>query len=250
MMTRLHKTLQKKMAKALLDYHMIEKGDRILIGVSGGADSLSLLKLLSDEFIQKINPFSLIAVHINLGFQENEPKQWNLLETYFQRLGMEYRIVHTEISNQAFAPDAKKNPCFICSLYRRKKIYEIAHTEQCNKIAYGHHRDDVVETLLINILYGRKIEAMNPVQEVFKGKIHIIRPLIYIEENMLKQFARESEFPVFTKLCPMDGSSRRQKVKEMINHLQAEKSHANIRQNIFRSLSHSKGFLKSVLYKN
>ncbi len=249
-MTRLHKTLQKKLMKALLDYQMIEKGDRILVGISGGADSLSLLKLLSDEFIQKMNPFSFIAVHIDLGFQEKDPKQWNRLESYFQKSDMKYRIVHTEISHQAFALNAKKNPCFICSLYRRKKIYEIAHTEQCNKIAYGHHRDDVVETLLINILYGRKIEAMNPVQEIFKGKMHIIRPLVYIEENLLKQFARESEFPVCTKLCPMDGFSRRQKIKEMINHLQSEESYANIRQNIFRSLSHSNGFLKSVSFKN
>ncbi|MBN2031160.1 tRNA 2-thiocytidine(32) synthetase TtcA [bacterium] len=248
-MTQLHKKLRKKVVKALYDYRMIEKGDRVLVGISGGADSLSLLNLLSDAFIQSINPFSLIAVHIDLGFQEKRPKKASLLESYFRQLGVEYRIVHTEIYKRAFDPDAVKNPCFICSMYRRRKIYETAHREGCNKIAYGHHRDDIIETLLINIFYGRKIEAMNPVQEVFKGKMQIIRPLVYIEETLLKQFAGELELPVLPKLCPEDGSSRRQKIKGIIDHLQSEERYANIRKNIFRSLYHSNGFIKSIQYK-
>lgn len=238
------------MVKALFDYGMIEKGDHILVGISGGADSLSLLKLLSDEFIQTINPFSFVAVHIDIGFQEKDPQKSSLLESYFKKLGVEYRIIHTDIYKHAFDPEAKKNPCFICSMYRRRKIYKTAHHEQCNKIAYGHHRDDVVETLLMNILYGRKIEAMNPVQDVFKGKMRIIRPFTYIEEALLKRFARESELPVLPKLCPMDGSSRRQKVKEMIDRIQAEEEYANIRKNIFWSLTHSDGFSKSIEKEN
>ncbi len=92
----------------------------------------------------------------------------------------------------------------------------MAHEQRCNKIAYGHHKDDIVETLLINILYGRKIEAMNTVQEIFKGKMHIIRPLAYIEEDLLKEFAEESNLPVLSNPCPMDGHTRRQKIKELI----------------------------------
>ena len=133
-------------------------------------------------------------------------------------------------------------------MYRRRKIYETAHREGCNKIAYGHHRDDIIETLLMNMMYGRKIEAMNPVQEVFKGKMHIIRPFVYIEETLLKQFARELKLPILPKLCPEDGSSRRQKIKEIIDHLQSEEKHANIRKNIFRALYHSNGFDKSIKY--
>lgn len=245
-MTQLQKTLRKKMMKALFDYQMIKKGDRILVGISGGADSLSLLKLLSDEFIQTIHPFSFTAVHVDLGFQEKELQESHVLESYFRKSGVAYQIVRTDIYHRAFAPDAKKNPCFICSMYRRRKIYETAHREQCNKIAYGHHRDDIVETLLLNILYGRKIEAMNPVQEVFRGTMHIIRPFVYIEEILLKQFAHESKLPVLPKMCPVDGSSRRQKVKEMIDRLQAEEKFANIRKNIFRSLYHSDEFLRTM----
>ncbi len=237
-MTRLHKTLRKRMEKAILDYQMIEKGDRILIGVSGGQDSLSLLKLLTSGLVHVTNDFSLTAVHINLGFDKTEPQGWRTLESHFQGLNIDYRIVHTRISDHALAPDARKNPCFICSFYRRREVYKVTHEEKCNKIAYGHHKDDIVETLLINILYGRKIEAMNPVQEIFRGKMHIIRPLSYTDENLLKKFAQESDLPMLHRMCPMEGRTRRQKVKDLIARLQEDEKNANIRENIFKSLTH------------
>lgn len=226
------------MEEAILDYRMIEKGDRILLGVSGGPDSLSLLKLLHDGLVHVTNDFSIVAFHVTLGFEEKEPEGWRMLEAYFRDLGLEFQIMHTRISTHALAPDAKKNPCFICSLYRRKQVYEVAHQKKCNKIAYGHHKDDIVETLLINILYGRKIEAMNPVQEVFKGRMHVIRPLAYIEEDLLKKFAQDSGLPVLPRLCPMEGHTRRQRVKEIIFDLQKIEKNANIRENIFKSLNH------------
>jgi len=226
------------MEKAILDYQMIEKGDRILIGVSGGPDSLSLLKLLTGGLVHVTNDFSLTAGHINLGFDKTEPQGWRTLESHFQGLNIDYRIVHTRISDHALAPNARKNPCFICSFYRRREVYKVAHEEKCNKIAYGHHKDDIVETLLINILYGRKIEAMNPVQEVFWGKMHIIRPLSYTDENLLKNFAQESDLPVLRRSCPMEGRTRRQKVKELIARFQEDEKNANIRENIFKSLTH------------
>jgi tRNA 2-thiocytidine biosynthesis protein TtcA len=123
-------------------------------------------------------------------------------------------------------------------MYRRKEIYKIAAGEKCNKIAYGHHQDDIIETLLINILYGRKIGAMNPVQDVFGGKMRIIRPFVYVEEAMLKKFASEAGLPVLPRLCPMDGNTRRQKVKELIRSLQKSEKYANIRKNIFKALQH------------
>ena len=239
------------MEKAILDYQMIEKGDRILLGISGGSDSLSLLKLLHEGMIHVTNDFSIHAVHLTLGFKEPEPPGWKLLESYFKELGITYSIIHTEISKIAFAPDAKKNPCFICSLYRRRETYKIAHEQKCNKIAYGHNKDDIVETLLINILYGRKIEAMNPIQEIFKGKMHIIRPFAYIEKNLLKEFAETSNLPVFPNPCPIDGHTRRQKIKELIVSLQKDEKNANIKENIFRSLAHvNMTFLPQTIKKN
>jgi tRNA 2-thiocytidine biosynthesis protein TtcA len=232
----LYKTLRNRTEKAILDYQMIRPGDRILVGVSGGSDSLALLKFLKDGFIHVTNDFFLIAVHIDLGFKEDGGKLSENLERLFQEMNVEYRIVKTKISNKAFSGDAKKNPCFICSQYRRKTMYETAHENQCNKIAYGHHKDDIIETLLINIMFGRKIEAMYPVQKIFKGKMHIIRPFFYIEEALIKELALEYQFPQFPRLCPADGTTRRQKIKSIIQRLQSEEKNANIRQNIFRSL--------------
>jgi len=226
------------MEKAIFDYRMIENGDRILVGVSGGPDSLSLLKLLTGGLVHVTSDFFLTAVHVNLGFKKSEPQGWQTLEFHFQDVGVNYRTVHTRISDRALDPDARKNPCFICSLYRRREVYKVAHEERCNKIAYGHHKDDIVETLLINILYGRKIEAMSPVQEIFQGRMHIIRPFAYIEENLLKKFAKESELPVLPRSCPIDGHTRRQRVKELIASLQENEKNANIRENIFKSLNH------------
>ena len=226
------------MEKAILEYRMIERGDRLLIGVSGGPDSLSLLNLLHERCTYGKDDFSITAIHIDLGFEEEGTQAREILENHFQKLGVEYRIIPTEISREALAPDARKNPCFICSHQRRRKVYEATHRENCNKIAYGHHKDDIVETLLINILYGRKIEAMNPVQEVFRGKMHIIRPLVYVEEELLKKYALEKKLPQLPRMCPMDGQTRRQHVKEIIAGLQEQEQNANIRENIFRSLGH------------
>ena len=236
--TRLHKKLRSIMEKGILDHNMIQGGDCILIGVSGGADSLSLLTLMLGRQIYAEEKVDLVVGHIDLGFHQDSPTNTQRLESHFQSLSVDYRIVHTDISDHALAPDAKKNPCFICSLQRRRIIYELANREGCNKIAYGHHKDDIVETLLINIIFGRKIEAMHPVQEVFKGKMHIIRPLAYADEELLKKFAQEQNLPDLPRLCPADGATRRQKIKEIIANLQAEEPKSNIRENIFKSLSH------------
>ena len=234
--TKLHRTIRKRVEKAIYDFNMIEAGDRILIGVSGGSDSLALLKMIHDGLPLVTKDFSYIVAHIDMGFDSPPPQLWKNLETHFQSIGVVYEIVHTNIAELALDPNAKKNPCFICSHNRRRKIYELAHKLGCNKIAYGHHKDDIIETLLINILYGRRIEAMSPIQEVFQGRMHIIRPFTYVEEELIKKFAVESKLPVAPKLCEMDGNTRRETVKQMIAQIQAKEKKQNIRENIFKSL--------------
>lgn len=231
---RLRRTLRNRTEKAIRDFDMIQPGDRVLIGVSGGADSLCLLHLFQAGGLHSLRDCALVAAHVDLGFNEKGGE----LASYFEETGVDYRIVQTDIASAALDPEAKKNPCFICSLYRRREIYRIAHETRCNKIAYGHHKDDIVETLLINILYGRKIEAMRPAQEVFEGNMFIIRPFTYIDETTLKQFAREMHFPVFDKHCPVDGHTRRDRVKQIIKDLQREEKNANIKENIFKALRH------------
>lgn len=221
------------MGKAIRDFHMIDPGDRLLVCVSGGADSLALLRLLQEYREHQRTDFSLVAGYVDLGFSSDAAGK---VETLLRDSGAPYRIVHTAIAEMAFAPDATKNPCFICSHHRRHEIYKLAHAEKCTKIAFGHHKDDIVETLLLNILYSRKIEAMCMRQEVFKGSMYVIRPLGYIEESLVKRYARNVGLEAVPKMCRMDGNSRRDKIKRIIRDLQREEKNANIRSNIFRSL--------------
>ena len=238
-MNRLRRALKSRMEKGIVDFRMIRPGDRIAVGVSGGPDSLSLLNLLLDGFGYATNDFTLVAVHIDMGFAHPGGKRnRDLLEGHFRDLRVNYRIVQTAIAEEILPPKARKNPCFVCSLLRRKAVYEAADSEKCNKIAYGHHQDDIVETLLLNILYGRKIGTMYPVQPVFRNRFTLIRPFVYIEEAQLKRFAAQSRLPLTQRLCPMDGNTRRQRVKEMIALLQRTERFANIRKNIFKSLYH------------
>ncbi|MHB8093247.1 MAG: tRNA lysidine(34) synthetase, partial [Syntrophales bacterium] len=132
----------------------------------------------------------------------------------------------------------RKNPCFLCSRLRRKRIFEIAEEHGCNKIAFAHHRDDIIETLLINIFYGREISTMVPDQPIFGGKLHIIRPLAYLKEELVKKFAAEQGFPVIEELCPTSPVSRRRYIKEMLKKLAEENPQIN--ENIWKSMGHVK----------
>jgi len=230
-----YKRIRRLMQKAIIGYNMIKAGDRVAVGVSGGADSLVLLHILSDYKLHIYRDFDICAVHIDLGFKVKNPYLTTLRE-FCKNSGVDITIINTQISKTALAPDAKKNPCFICSINRRKEIYKFAHKNGCTKIAYGHHQDDIIETLLINIFFGRKIEAMNPVQSVFSGSMKIIRPFTLVSENLIKSAAREINVPISPHLCPVDGETRRQKIKDMLLTLQKTEPHANIKRNIFRSL--------------
>jgi len=232
-MPGLIRKVQRGMGKAIRQYKLIEEGDRIMVCVSGGADSLVLLKLMLERQ-QHISPsFSMIAAFIDLGFNKTAREQ---VEKYFLEAGVDYKIVNTKIAEMALDPKAKKSPCFICSHHRRHEIYKLANSEKCNKIAFGHHKDDIVETLLLNILYSRKIEGMRIRQEVFGGSMYVIRPMGYLEEEIVKKYASRLGIRAVPKMCKMDGFSRRQTVKELIKNLQAAEKNANIRSNIFRSL--------------
>jgi tRNA 2-thiocytidine biosynthesis protein TtcA len=132
----------------------------------------------------------------------------------------------------------RKNPCFLCSRLRRKRIFEIAAERGCNKIAFGHHRDDIIETLLINLFYGREISTMLPDQPIFGGKLHIIRPLAYVREGLVKRYAKERGFPFIENRCPTSRTSKRRRVKELLDDM--EKESPQIRENIWKAMGHVK----------
>jgi tRNA 2-thiocytidine biosynthesis protein TtcA len=144
----------------------------------------------------------------------------------------------TDFGPLAHSDYNKKNPCFLCSRLRRKRIFEIAAERGCNKIAFAHHRDDIIETLLINMFYAREISTMVPNQSIFAGKLHIIRPLAYIREVLVKKYAVERRFPAIENRCPTSKTSRRLYIKNLLNEL--EKENKDIRHNIFKSLHHVK----------
>jgi tRNA 2-thiocytidine biosynthesis protein TtcA len=234
--TKLFLHLKKWLEKAVLDYSMIKEGDRILIGVSGGADSLALLDLLDSKMIF-VPDFSFIAVNIDMGFDPTY-QAYDVLEKYFQDNHYPYVMEKTDIGLKSHSDFNRKNPCFLCSRLRRKRIFEIADEKGCNKIAFAHHRDDIIETLLINMFYGREISTMMPKQSIFGGKLHIIRPLAYLREELVKKYSRERQFPMVKNECPTSENSKRIYVKKLLNDLELD--NPDIRHNIFKSMSHVK----------
>ena len=234
--TKLFLHLKKWLEKAVLDYKMIEEGDRVLVGVSGGADSFALLDLLDSPMIF-VPRFSFIAVNVDMGF-DHDYIAYRELEKYFQENNYRYIIEKTDIGNLAHSDFNKKNPCFLCSRLRRKRIFEIADAEGCNKIAFAHHRDDIIETLLINMFYGREISTMMPNQSIFGGNLHIIRPLSYLREELVKKYSKERQFPIVKNDCPSSITSKRGYIKNLLNEL--EKDNKQIRENIYKAMSHVK----------
>jgi len=228
--------LKKWLEKAVLDYDMIAEGDKVLIGVSGGADSYALLDLLDSPMIF-VPKFSFLAVHIDMGF-DPDYVAYREIEKYFQAHRYPCVMEKTDIGVLAHSKFNRKNPCFLCSRLRRKRIFEIAAAHGCSKIAFAHHRDDIIETLLINLFYGREISTMLPNQTIFGGKLRIIRPLAYLQEGLVKKYSRECAFPTVKNECPTSGNSRRSYVKKLLDQLEVD--NPQIRHNIYTALSHVK----------
>ena len=237
-MTRLHRHLSKRVEKAVYDFGLIQPGDRIAVAVSGGSDSLALLILLENEKIKQQNRIELIPLHVDMGFPEDSPRNSEVLAEFLSQRGYSVHVERTNIGPLAHSDFNRKNPCFLCTRYRRQCIYQLAEQHCCNKIAYGHHKDDIIETLLINIFFGREISTMMPKQSVFRGKFHIIRPLIYIEEVLLKKFALEQHFPLLNNPCTTSEVSKRKYIKDWLNRLENENK--GLKENIFKALFHVK----------
>jgi len=223
------------MGKAIHRYGLIQEGDRILVGVSGGKDSLSLLTLLAERAKRVPIHYDLLAVHVDLGF---ESRGADMLKEFFEAKKIAYHIEPTRIAELANGPENRENPCFLCSWERRKRVFSLAQRFGCNKVAFGHHKDDIIETLLLNIFYSAEISTMLPVQPMFDGKITLIRPLALLEERKIERFAKQMGLPYFPCGCPASGRSKRKKVKELISGL--EKENRRVKGNIFRALSNIK----------
>jgi len=223
------------MGKAIHRYGLVQDGDRVLVGVSGGKDSLSLLHLLHERSKRVPIHYELLPVYIDLGFDSSRAE---ILENFFKTKGLPYHIEFTHIGIKANSAENRENPCFLCSWERRKCLFHLAHRYKCNKIALGHHKDDIIETLLLNIFYSAEISTMLPLQTLFKGKIILIRPFALLEEKKIERFAQEMGLPVGPGGCPSSGRTKRKVVKDLIETV-SKKDH-RVKGNIFRALSNIK----------
>lgn len=237
-MKNLHEFARKNMELAINDFQMIESGDRIAVGLSGGSDSFVLLELLNSPKIFVPNDIFLLVVHIDLGFSEASAPHLAELKRFLEARNLTFQIENTEIGPYAHSDANTLNPCFLCSRFRRRHLFEIADQHQCRKIALGHHKDDIIETFFINILFGRECSTMLPKQAFFKGDFHIIRPLAYLEERIVKKYAAERAFPVFPNYCPTGENSKRKYVKNLLR--QMEHDYRGVKKNIYKAMKNVK----------
>lgn len=224
--------ISKNVGRAVGDYKLIEDGDRIAVAVSGGKDSLCLLKILRDRLGFIPIKYSIIAVHVDLGFN---CMRKSILVDYFQNNGYAYHIEQRDIFK---GKSHDGTNCFWCSWNRRKVLFEMARKLGCNKLALGHHKDDIIETILLNLFFQGIISGMCPRQEMFEGKLTIIRPLAYCLEKDTALLAKELALPLPACSCPNSRTSKRTYIKGLIREL--EKLSPNIKTNIFQSLSRIK----------
>ena len=227
----LFKSINRDVGKAIHQYDMIADGDRIIVGVSGGKDSLTLLWILTERLSRIPIRYRLFPVYIDPGFPDGFSDE---LDQFMDRSGFDLRIENTDFGLVAHSDHNRENPCFLCARLRRKRIFEIADELGCSKIAFGHHKDDIIETFFLNICYSGNISTMRPLQPFFNGKISVIRPLSFVDENRIQRYARNQKFPAFHNPCPQSQVSKRKEIKDMLNRLY--RSNRKIKGNIFRSM--------------
>ena len=201
--------------KALSDYNMIKDGDKIAVGLSGGKDSISLLALLAAYKKFAPEKFDLLAINIDLGFSDINKDEVQATKDYCESIGVELIIEPTQIYD-IILERQEKSPCSLCSKMRRGALNSVAKEHGCNKLALGHHADDVLETFLLSLIYEGRISTFMPTSHMDRSNITLIRPLIYIEEKYLSGLCRRYELPIIHNPCPQDKHTKREDVKELV----------------------------------
>ncbi len=202
-------------------YSMIENGDKIAVGLSGGKDSVALLACLAE--LRRFYPksFSLTAITLDPRF-ENKDTDYSELEELCRRLAIPYIIKRTQLGDVIFNIREEKNPCSLCARMRRGALHDAAKEAGCNKIALGHHMDDAAETFMMNLLNGGNIGSFRPVTYLSRKDIHMIRPMIFAREKDASRVVRKLTLPTVKSNCPADGNTERQQIKEFIASLNSK----------------------------
>lgn len=198
------------------DFSLIRPGDRILVGVSGGKDSLALLCALALYRRFSPNPFSLFAATLTLGLG---PTDTSAIRALCERLEVPYTVRETEIGDIVFNQRREKNPCSLCARMRRGALVELCAETGCGKLALGHHRDDAIETLFLSMLYEGRMHTFQPLTHLEGSGVIQIRPMIYAPEKNIIHVAKKLELPVMKSPCPANGSTQRQEIREMLRDI-------------------------------
>lgn len=225
--------LMSYMRSAIEKYNMIENGDKIAVGVSGGKDSLALLVGLSE--LRRFYPkhFELIAITLDPCFNGVEC-DYSQIEELCQSFDIPYIIKRTELAKIIFETRREKNPCSLCARMRRGSLHDIAKENECNKIALGHHLDDAAETFMMNLLNLGQIGCFSPVSYLSRKDLYMIRPLIFATEKDVVRAVNKNHLPVIASCCPVDKKTERENVKNLLNML--EKNYPGLRKKIVSSM--------------
>ena len=217
--------------RAVDDYSMIEEGDRIAVGVSGGKDSLTLLAALAG--LRRFYPkkFELIAITEDMGFEGSD---WSAVSAFCEKLGVEYHIEKTDIAKIVFDIRKESSPCSLCAKMRRGALNGSAKKFGCNKVALGHHYDDVVETFMLNLFFEGRIGCFRPVTYLSRMDVTVIRPMIYMPEKDVRAYAAAAELPVTKSLCPADGNTQREEMKQLLQEL--DKTNKGLKYRVFGAI--------------
>ena len=203
--------------RAVDHYHMIENGDKIAVGISGGKDSLALLAGLAE--LRRFYPkkFELTAITLEMGYDEMD---FSAVAEFCRRLAVDYIRIPTQIKQIVFDIRQEENPCSLCAKLRRGALHEAALAAGCKTVALGHHFDDIVETYLLSLFYEGRISCFKPVTYLDRKGVTLIRPLLYAPENYIRSIARRYHLPVVHNPCPADGSTKREDVKKLLKELE------------------------------
>ncbi|MBQ1935446.1 MAG: tRNA 2-thiocytidine(32) synthetase TtcA [Clostridia bacterium] len=212
--------------KAVDEYGMIETGDRIAVGISGGKDSLLLLLALKE--LQRFYPksFEVMGISIDMGF---DGMDYSPIQRLCDEIGVSYQVVKTDIAEIIFDLRKEPNPCSLCAKLRRGALNDAAKAAGCNKVALGHHHDDAVETFMMNLIYEGRIGCFSPVTYLDRTDVTVIRPMLYLTESEVKRIEKSVFLPVVKNKCPADGHTKREYVKNLLHDLEQEVQGTKVR---------------------
>lgn len=221
--------------KAVEDYDMIGEGDRVAVGISGGKDSLVLLGALASLSRYYPKKFSVVGLTLDMGYRSDYSK----IKEYCESFGVEHIVKYTNIAEIIFDDRKEKNPCSLCAKMRRGALNDFAIENGCNKVALGHHNDDVLETFFLSLIYEGRINCFSPVTHLDRSGIYQIRPLIYAREGDIKGVLKRHDIPVLKSSCPADGVTKRQEMKDLIAYID-KSTNSGFKKRLFTAIKESK----------